>query len=648
MLPGKSDGSGRDKRISIMARKKLFSRVGSHTREREEWEYDEYDNGYNDEYEDWEESYNRHRREDRRRWLRWAVPVMAALVVVVAALGVTMVYASQVTGRDTIYPNVSINGVAVGGLTVEEAEEKLGTAEANPYTDAEVKVLFPLDNTLTITARELGISQNARVPAETAYAYGRDGSAFHNLQVYLACKKKPVELDWDVETLMDEEALEKRVSAMVTTVNQKLLNAEADIREDGVVIIKGMSAVMVDGEEVCQMVKQAFIDRDFRDIQCQVKVIEEKKSATSTGTKNAANSKKTEDYSVLQSVYDAIYTEPENAMYDKETGGATKAKRGVSFDMEAAKKLWDKAALGDEIFIPFLFTEPEIDEEALMERLFADCLSKKSTTLSGSSSNRINNITLAAQAMNGTVINPGETFDYNSCLGQRTTAKGYREAGAYANGQHVTNVGGGICQPSSTLYYCALYANLKITVRECHYFVVSYLPWGMDATVSWGGPDFRFVNNREYPIKIKAWVSDGYLTVELWGTDEDGSYVKITSDTWEDSEFYYAQTYRTVYDVDGNQISSAKEAYSRYHKYEAGEETPPPAEEDEPDPTPTKAPDPVVTTEPDPVTPPPQETTEPDPVTPPPQETTEPDPVTPPPQETTGPEEGGSEGDGGE
>lgn len=627
-----------------MARKKLFSRVGSHSRERGEWEYDEYDYGYNDEEENWEETYDRHRREDRRRWLRWAVPVMAVLAVAVVALGVTVVYAARVTGSDTIYPNISINGVQVGGLTVEEAEERIRTAGENPYKDAKVKVLFPLDNTLTITAQELGISQNARIPAETAYAYGRDGSAFHNLQVYLACRRQPVELEEDVESMMDEDALEKSVSAMTTTVNQKLLNAEADIREDGVVIIKGMSAVMVDGEEVCQLVKQAFIDRNFQDIQCQVKTIEEKKSTASAGTQNDANNRKTEDYSVLQSVYDAIYTEPENAKYDKETGGATEAKRGVSFDMEAAKRLWDRAVLGEEIFIPFQFTEPEIDEETLLKRLFADCLSKKSTTLSGSSSNRINNITLAAQALNGTVINPGETFDYNSCLGQRTTAKGYREAGAYANGKHVTNVGGGICQPSSTLYYCALYANLKITVRECHYFVVSYLPWGMDATVSWGGPDFRFVNSREYPIKIKAWVADGYFSLELWGTDEDGSYVQITSDTWEDSDFYYAQTYRTVYDVNGNQISSAKEAYSRYHKYEAGEETPPPAEEDEPDPTPTKAPDPVETTP----TPTPAETTEPDPETPPPQETTEPDPVTPPPQETTEPEESGGEGNGGE
>jgi hypothetical protein len=157
-------------------------------------------------------------------------------------------------------------------------------------------------------------------------------------------------------------------------------------------------------------------------------------------------------------------------------------------------------------------------------------------------------------------------------------------------------VGGGICQDSSTLYYCALYANLNITVRDNHYFVVSYLPWGLDATVSWGGPDFRFVNNRDYPIKIKAWVSDGYLTVEIWGTDVDGSYVQMTSDTWEDDEYYYAQTYRAVYAADGTLISKEKEAYSRYHKYEAGEETPAPETNTAtPKPTATASPTPVPT-----------------------------------------------------
>ena len=75
------------------------------------------------------------------------------------------------------------------------------------------------------------------------------------------------------------------------------------------------------------------------------------------------------------------------------------------------------------------------------------------------------------------------------------TARGYKPAGAYSGGQVVQEVGGGICQVSSALYYAALLANLQIDVRTCHYFPVAYLPAGLDATVSWGGPEFRFTNN---------------------------------------------------------------------------------------------------------------------------------------------------------
>jgi vancomycin resistance protein YoaR len=547
--------------------KKSSSRAEEWERSRQtqdsSWDYGTPEENQEEAYDNYEayDEYETYRRGGGRPWLKWAIPVLAVLVLVVAGLVYTMVYANRLAGSDTIYPNVSVNGVSVGGMTVEEAAQTLQAAGANPYQGKSITVHFPLDYTLTVTAEELGFGADATVPAEAAYAYGRSGSAVENLKSYLSCKTTPVEMQWDVNTQLDEETLRQKVDAVANQVNTQLLESEAQIGDEGITLIKGMSTATVDADSLCSQIRAAFLERDFSDIECEL-----------VDTQSDGDSAQ----EVLQSVYDTVYTEPVNAMYDKETGGATESQRGVSFDMELACQLWDEAETGDEIFIPFVFTEPDIDAETLLSRLFADKLSSKSTTLSGSSSNRINNVTLAAAALNDTVINPGETFDYNTCLGQRTTERGYKEAGVYVSGKHSTDVGGGICQDSSTLYYCALYANLQITVRDNHYFVVSYLPWGLDATVSWGGPDFRFVNNRDYPIKLKAWVSDGYLTVEIWGTDVDGSYVQMTSDTWEDDDYYYAQTYRAVYAADGTLLSKEKEAYSRYHKYEAGEETPAP------------------------------------------------------------------------
>ena len=127
----------------------------------------------------------------------------------------------------------------------------------------------------------------------------------------------------------------------------------------------------------------------------------------------------------------------------------------------------------------------------------------------------------------------------------------------------VNEVGGGICQVSSTLYYCTLYSNLKITARTNHYFPVAYIESGLDATVSWGAPDFRFENNRTFPVKIVAYVSGGAVTVEIWGTNVDGSTVKMDST----SSGMTTTTYRNVYDKDGNLLTRTQEAVSVYHSH---------------------------------------------------------------------------------
>ena len=245
---------------------------------------------------------------------------------------------------------------------------------------------------------------------------------------------------------------------------------------------------------------------------------------------------------------------------------------------------------GDTVTIPATLTQPEMTQEQLQKHLLADKLATKTTSLSGSSSNRITNVKLAAEKINGVILQPGQTFSYNDVVGQRTKANGFKEAGAYSGGQVVQEVGGGICQVSSTLYYCAMVSNLKINTRTCHYFPVSYIEPGMDATVSWGGPEFKFTNNRDYPIEIKASVQNGSVTVEIWGTDVDGSYVKMSYT----ANGLRATTYRTVYDKDGNQISHTLEANSTYHSHDTTPKpTPTPSATPAPTPTPTPKPQPT-------------------------------------------------------
>ena len=157
------------------------------------------------------------------------------------------------------------------------------------------------------------------------------------------------------------------------------------------------------------------------------------------------------------------------------------------------------------------------------------------TTNTTSNSKRNTNIRLAAAALNGTIVGPGQEVSFNDTVGQRTEAKGYQGAAAYNNGEVVQEIGGGVCQVSTTLYNAALKAGMKISMRRSHTFEPSYVTPGEDAMVSYdgyAGPDLRFVNNSKTAVGIKAAYSNQTLTVSIYGNPilEDGVTVSMHSE----------------------------------------------------------------------------------------------------------------------
>ena len=154
------------------------------------------------------------------------------------------------------------------------------------------------------------------------------------------------------------------------------------------------------------------------------------------------------------------------------------------------------------------------------------------TTSTTSDSNRNTNVNLSAQAINGLTVNPGETFSFNRATGQRTPEKGYKEATAISGGQSVPEVGGGVCQTSSTLFNAVARANLEIVDRSPHAWPSNYVEKGMDATVNWPDLDFKFKNNTDWPIFIVANYKDRKVTVELYGMSlGDGVSIDLESIT---------------------------------------------------------------------------------------------------------------------
>lgn len=164
---------------------------------------------------------------------------------------------------------------------------------------------------------------------------------------------------------------------------------------------------------------------------------------------------------------------------------------------------------------------------------YGQTLGTCTTKFKRSQTNRNTNIQLATKACNGYVIQPGATFSFNTVVGQRTKARGYQEAGVYVNGKTDTGVGGGICQVSSTLFNAALESNMTITARSAHSLPVSYLPRGRDATVSWGGPEFKFKNPYSFPVMVGTYysASKGTLTMSILGPADaklDKPVIKVT------------------------------------------------------------------------------------------------------------------------
>jgi vancomycin resistance protein YoaR len=143
---------------------------------------------------------------------------------------------------------------------------------------------------------------------------------------------------------------------------------------------------------------------------------------------------------------------------------------------------------------------------------------------------RCSNIQLASSKLNGIVLMPGDRVSFNNTVGRRTEKAGFQIAGVYKNGKHDVDVGGGICQVSTTLYNAALLADLKIVQRHNHSMPVAYVPLGRDATVDYGALDLEIENNMDHPIALNSQYEAGRLTFRILGKKDPTLDVKIESD----------------------------------------------------------------------------------------------------------------------
>ncbi len=222
----------------------------------------------------------------------------------------------------------------------------------------------------------------------------------------------------------------------------------------------------------------------------------------------------------IQKLDKTIYKPPTNASLDN-NGNIVAEKVGYKLDHEAFTRLFytyffNKGSSYVEAPMHTIF--PNVDSE-LLSHISVNRIGYYATYFNSNNRERSHNILLASEAINNHVVFPGETFSFNKVVGKRTREKGYKRAPVIVKGELSEDIGGGICQISSTLYNAVDKAGLTITERYSHSKRVGYVPSGRDATVSWYGPDFRFTNKYNQPILIRSNVYGGTVRILVYSSD---------------------------------------------------------------------------------------------------------------------------------
>lgn len=491
------------------------------------------------------------------------VPIIGGAVIGVI-LVIYIILCFLASGKGFI-KNMTINGIEVNNMSKEEVISKL----ENKYQKDQDKLLLNLE--MNDQKYQIDMKDNVKVNIKDQVndIQKKYSNFFTKGYHYLLKHNENISID-----IKDQKQLNKDIKKSGILDYSTLVPTTYKVEKTKVIFTKGKSGEAVKQKDVYNTIQTALNEYDFN------KTLKIKPSSVS------------EDENVMKTIYKTLSKEGKNATLDKNNDYKIVAEQyGAKYDLDDSISAFNKAKEGKEFEVKAKAIVPSITKEDLEKNLFKDVLGEYTTSVSGSSV-RKNNVRLAGEKCN-VILLPGEEFSYNKTVGKRTKENGFGEAGAYLNGETVQEVGGGVCQTSSTLYNAVVLSNLEVTERTNHTYISSYVPIGRDATVSWGGPDFKFKNNRDYPIKIEASYANSKLTCKIIGTNVDGSYVKFTSERTGDVAYNTkyendatipegqqvtkqagsnggrAVSYRLVYDKDGKLLSKKKEAKSYYKGHEA-------------------------------------------------------------------------------
>lgn len=438
-----------------------------------------------------------------------AIISAAAVFAVIFAF---LLHIQIVLGSKNIYSGVSVGNIDVGGMSRSEAKKELKNYFGS---HGELVLNFDCEGVeFAINSKDISFEINADSALSDAVNAGRKGGFFKRYRDIMSYKRNgytiPIKITYDKDRLL--VLVDEQIQDMTTDSTPM----DVQIGTDRLYVTNSVAGKGINKDDLISKV-----DKHLKKLSSDGVIV---LNITDINSNNLSADEFIEKYT----------RDAKDAVYSKTSDGYTIEPEivGISLNKKEAKKILEENKNSTSVYeIPAKITMPQVTAKMLEDKYVNKIISTFSTSFAGSSANRCANIALAAAKINGYVINPGKRFSYNTVVGPRTAAAGFKSAHVYVGNEVVDGIGGGICQVSSTLYNSVVFADLKIVLRTNHSMPVGYVPLGRDATVSYGSIDFVFENNKKYPVSIKASVSGTTLTVSIVGTSDMDYTVEFATQT---------------------------------------------------------------------------------------------------------------------
>lgn len=475
---------------------------------------------------------------------------IAAAVALACALGIPAVTRIMDPYNGQIVSDVSVGGVEIGGLTKGEAKKALQAAFGEQFSQKTMEIRFSeagtvLEklnihypaNSLLISPEESHAKLDAAAAVKAAYALGRtdlDGSRSMSLLPYLGLDEAAIRSVAD-SYAQQLAQLYQDSSYTIQGTAPDVTNYDESTPCQTVTLFRGYPGIEIDADALYNEILEGYNTGSF--------------AVSYQGTVSAKKPVSPD----LDGLWKQTRLAPENPSVDLTSYQVIPGVHGYEFDLAEARQQFQNLAYGESTLISLHYTDPEIaDEDAYFQDVLGHC-----ETPHGDNENRNGNLRKACGMLDGLVLQPGQELSYNEALGPRTKELGWLPAPAYSGTKLVDSPGGGICQVSSTLYLASVYSELTIVERRNHGYPVSYIPLGMDATVSWGFADLKIRNDSPMPVKIQAEESDGYVRISILGTETRDYDVEMSYTVGG----RYVRTYMSKIDKETGEVIS-KEPYA--------------------------------------------------------------------------------------